>query len=53
MNKKIIMLGMIFGSLIGGYILNIFGAGMFSLASVFGSSIGGILGIWLTFKFLH
>lgn len=46
------MLGAIFGSLIGGYLPSIFGAGIFSFASVIGGFIGGILGLWLTYKFL-
>ena len=53
MNRKIIMLGMILGSSVGAYIPNIFGAGMFSLTSIFGGLLGGILGIWISFRLLQ
>ena len=53
MNKKIIMIGMIAGALIGGYLSTLFGAGAFSITSIITSGIGAIIGIWLTFKFLN
>lgn len=53
MNKSTIMLGMIFGSVIGGYVPTLWGASAFGLASVFGSFIGGVLGIWLTYRLLN
>jgi len=53
MDKKIIILGMVFGSMIFGYIPTLFGANPFSISSVICGAIGGILGIWLTFKFLN
>lgn len=52
MDKKIVMLGMIFGSIIGGYIPTVFGASAFSLASVLAGAGGGILGIWLSVRLL-
>lgn len=52
MDKKIILLGMFFGSSIGGYIPCIFGASVFSLSSIISGGIGGLLGIYLTFKLL-
>jgi uncharacterized membrane protein YeaQ/YmgE (transglycosylase-associated protein family) len=42
-----IMLGMIVGSLAGGYIPSLVGADSFSLTSLLGSIVGGILGIWI------
>ncbi len=53
MDKKIIMLGMILGSIIGGYISTLFGAETFSLSSILASTIGGLLGIWLSYKIIH
>ncbi len=50
MNKSVIMLGMFLGSAIGGYIPTIFGAGMFSLVSIICTAVGGIFGIWLTYR---
>jgi hypothetical protein len=53
MDKKVIMLGMVFGSAIGGWLPTLFGAGFLSFSSIICSGIGGILGIWLTYKFLR
>lgn len=53
MDKKIIMLGMVFGSVIGGYIPTFFGVSVFSFISVISAGVGGIIGIWLTFKLLN
>lgn len=53
MEKKTVYLGMIIGGIIGGYIPSLWGAGFFSFASIIGSGLGGILGIWLVFKFLR
>jgi hypothetical protein len=50
MDKKMIMLGMIVGSGIGGYAPVLFGAESFSVASIVGGFIGGFLGIWLAFR---
>jgi len=53
MDKKSIYLGMIVGSVVGGYIPAIWGAGLFSFSSIIFGAIGGITGIWLVFKFLR
>ena len=48
--KSMITLGMIIGSLAGGYLLPaLLGTGTFSLTSLLGSVAGGILGIWLAY----
>lgn len=47
------MLGMVFGSVIGGYLPTLFGAGVFSLISLLGGFVGGVAGIWLSFKLLR
>ena len=44
-----IMLGMIIGSLAGGYMPALLGADAFSSTSVLGSVAGGILGIWIAY----
>jgi len=44
--KRFVMIGMFVGSWAGGYVPTLFGAVFLSLASVFGTFIGGILGIW-------
>jgi hypothetical protein len=45
-----IIFGMTIGSIAGGYMPTLLGANAFSLTSLFGSTAGGILGIWLAFK---
>jgi uncharacterized membrane protein YeaQ/YmgE (transglycosylase-associated protein family) len=53
MEKKMIMFGMIVGSLVGGYIPTFFGAGIFSITSVLTGVVGALIGIWLVFRFLN
>ena len=48
--KKIIMLGMVAGSVAGGYLPALFGLDGL-MASLWGSFIGGIVGIWIGYKF--
>jgi len=45
-----IMLGMIIGSFAGGYMPTLLGADTFSMTSLLGSVVGGILGIWLAYR---
>jgi len=52
MDKKVINLGMIFGSIIGGYIPTLWGASAFSLSSVLCAALGGILGIWMCYRYI-
>jgi len=53
MNKGIIWIGVLVGSILGGYIPSLWGAGIFSMSSIVFSTIGGIAGIWLAFKLTH
>ena len=48
--KSAVMFGMIIGSIAGGYVPALFGAGVFSFASVVGGMVGGLLGIWIAFR---
>jgi hypothetical protein len=48
-----IMLGMIIGSLVGGYVPVLMGADSISISSLFGSLLGGILGIYLAWKYTN
>lgn len=48
--KSLIMLGMIIGSFIGGYIPIFLGASFLSTWSLVGSFFGGLLGVWITYK---
>jgi phage tail tape-measure protein len=47
--KKFIILGMFIGSVAGGYAPLLLGADSI-FVSIVGSTVGGILGIWLAFK---
>jgi hypothetical protein len=48
--KTFIWLFMFIGSGLGGYIPNLWDAGMFSMSSVFLTALGGLAGIWFGFK---
>jgi hypothetical protein len=52
MDKKIVMIGMVIGSFIGGYVPTFFGAGVFSMTSVIFGFLGGVVGIYLAYKFI-
>jgi hypothetical protein len=53
MDKKVVMLGMVFGSVAGGYLPTFFGVGAFSFTSVFCGFLGGIVGIWFSYKLIR
>ena len=48
--KKLIMLGMVVGSIVGGYLPALFGLDGL-MVSLLGSFIGGIIGVWIGYKF--
>ena len=48
--KKMVWLGMFLGSLIGGFIPNLWGAGAISFSGIIFSTIGAIAGIYIGFK---
>jgi hypothetical protein len=48
--NKLIWAGLFVGSSIGGYLPSLWDAGLFSMAGVFGSAIGGFLGIYIGYK---
>ncbi len=52
-SKSIIWVGMAVGSTIGGLIPNLWGANFLSLSSVLLTAVGGILGIWVGYKFIN
>ena len=47
--KKIVWLGFILGSLVGGLLPSLWGANQFSLSTAFFSFLGGAIGIWLSY----
>jgi uncharacterized membrane protein YeaQ/YmgE (transglycosylase-associated protein family) len=50
MQKKFIYLGMIIGSIVGGYAPELFGASVFSFASIFTGALGAFIGIYIGYK---
>jgi hypothetical protein len=48
--KKLIMIGMIVGSIVGGYAPSFFGVDGI-VTSLLGSTAGGTLGIWIAYQF--
>lgn len=46
MNKKVLWMCMAAGSTVGGYLPTFFGQGSFSIASIFGSFVGGVAGVF-------
>jgi hypothetical protein len=51
-SKSIVMIGMVVGSIIGGYIPILFGVSFLSLWSILGNAVGGLFGIWITYKWI-
>jgi hypothetical protein len=47
--KKLIMIGMVAGSIAGGYAPSLFGVDGF-MTSLLGSTAGGLLGIWIAYR---
>ncbi len=48
--KVLVFLGMTIGSIIGGYVPTLFGAGWLSYSSILFSGIGSIVGILVGYK---
>jgi hypothetical protein len=48
--KSIVLLGMLLGSTIGGFVPTLWGAEILSFSSILGNLIGGFLGIWIAYK---
>jgi hypothetical protein len=48
--KSLVWIGMIVGSVIGGYVPALWGAGVFSFPGIIGNTVGGILGIFAGYK---
>jgi hypothetical protein len=49
-DKKMIWIGIVVGSTLGGMIPSLWHASMFSLWGLFFSTLGGLAGIWLGWK---
>lgn len=48
--KKLVIFGMIIGSIAGGYVPLLWGGSALSMASILLSGAGGLLGIWIGYK---
>lgn len=49
-SKSAVMLRLLIGSTIGGYVPVLFGSSFLSFASVIGTTVGGIIGIYIAYK---
>ena len=52
-SNRLIWLGMVIGSTIGGFIPELWGAGLISFSGILFSAVGAIAGIWVMFKISH
>ena len=50
MQKQFIFLGMIVGSIVGGYMPELFGVSLFSFTSIFTGALGAFIGIDMGYK---
>lgn len=48
--KKLVWIGMLIGSSIGGFIPTLWGAGFLSFSSIILTAVGGMIGIWVGYK---
>ncbi len=48
--KSIIWIGMVIGSMVGGCVPLLWGAGVFSMSSIIFTAIGGFIGIWFAYR---
>jgi hypothetical protein len=48
--RPLVWIGLFVGSTIGGFIPELWGAGMFSISGILFSGIGAIIGIYVGFK---
>lgn len=49
-SNRLIWLGVFLGSIIGGYIPNIWGASVFSMSGILFSGLGSIAGIYIAYR---
>ena len=49
-SKALVWIGATIGSVVGGFIPSLWGAGIFSLAPLIFGSVGAIIGIYLGYK---
>jgi hypothetical protein len=50
MSKTLVWIGVFAGSALGGYVPSLFGAEMFSMWGLLGSTVGGIAGVFAGLK---
>ena len=51
--KSVIWIAVFIGSAVGGWIPTVFGGSSFGFGSIIGSTVGGLIGIWVGFKATH
>jgi hypothetical protein len=48
--KKLVWVGVMVGSTVGGFVPSLWDSGFISMSGVIGSALGGILGIYIAWK---
>ena len=48
--NKLVWIGLFIGSSVGGFLPSLWDSSLISMAGIFGSAIGGIIGIWAGWK---
>lgn len=51
--RKVIMVGMVVGGVIGSYVPVLLGAGPISFASLIGGGIGSVVGIYFAYRLMQ
>ncbi len=49
-SKSLVWIGMVVGSVVGGFVPKLWGAGMFSMSALATSTAGGLVGIWAGYR---
>jgi hypothetical protein len=53
MNRKsLIWIGMIIGTTVGSFVPALWGEGGFTMSSIFFSTVGGVVGIWVGYRLI-
>lgn len=49
-SKSLVWISMVVGSVVGGFVPMLWGAGMFSVSGIVTSTAGGLVGIWAGYR---
>ncbi len=49
--RTLVMAGLLVGSVVGGYIPTLLGAGFLSMWGILGSTVGSVVGVWIAYRY--